>query len=58
MTIRGLIEAGIDIDLPIRIVTDESNDDGPNLWIGKVEQSSTGTSGYTIQGEVRLITTE
>ena len=57
MTIRELIEAGIDIDLPIRIVT-EDGDDYANLWVGKVEQSNTGASGYEIVGEVRLITTE
>lgn len=44
-----------DKSLPIRMI--ELDEDGwykDNHWLGEVEVSDTGSSGYEIEGEVRL----
>ena len=43
-----------DKTLPIRIIND-SEVDGENYWLNKIELSDTGNSGYEIEGELRLI---
>ena len=43
-----------DKTLPIRIIND-SEVDGENYWLNKIELSDTGNSGYEIKGELRLI---
>lgn len=40
-------------DLPIRT---DNRPEGENEWIDGIEYSETGSSGYELEGEVRLIT--
>ena len=46
-----------DKDLPV-VVADikDSSGDFYNHWVQNVEESETGSSGYEIEGEVRIIT--
>mgnify|MGYP003133243400 CR=1 FL=1 len=51
----GILNKVEDKSLPIRII--ELDEDGwfkDNHWLEEVEISDTGSSGYEIEGEVRL----
>ena len=40
--------------LPIRLINDATEDE-ENIWIYSMEVSNTGSNGYELDGEVRLI---
>ena len=51
----GILNKVEDKSLPIRII--ELDEDGwfkDNYWLEEVEVSDTGSSGYEVEGEVRL----
>ena len=47
-------------DLGVRVVvsTPEYIEEEVNLWVYHVEHSNTGDSGYEVEGEIRLLTSE
>lgn len=46
-------------DLPVRILIDhEDHDDDENYWVNKVEVSKKGSSGYELEGEIRILGSE
>jgi len=56
MNVKELIEElkKLPQDLPVR--TDNQYPEGENEWIDGIEYSETGSSGYELEGEVRLST--
>ena len=58
MTVNDLIQElqkVEDKDLDVRMVNPWDDADDDNLWVGSIEVSSQGQSGYEMFGEVRLI---
>ncbi len=46
-------------DLPVVVADiEDSSGDFYNHWVQNVEESETGSSGYEIEGEVRLLTSQ
>lgn len=46
-----------ELDIVINNIENESGD-FPNYWVYSIEEQETGSSGYELHGEVRLLTTE
>ncbi len=44
-----------DKSLPVNIETQTWHEEDRNFWLSKIEVSNTGSSGYEMIGEVRLI---
>ena len=44
-----------DKSLPVNIETQTWHEEDRNFWLSKVEVNNTGSSGYEMTGEVRLI---
>jgi hypothetical protein len=47
-----------DKSLPVIIETQTWTEEDTNYWLSNIEVSNTGSSGYEISGEVRLIGVE
>jgi hypothetical protein len=47
-----------DKNLLINCIVEDSNGNYSNNWVTEVEEHSTGKSGYEIEGEISLITSE
>lgn len=46
-------------NLPVRIIIDqEGHEDDENYWVNKVEVSKKGSSGYELEGEIRILGSE
>jgi len=61
-TIKNLVKYLLTIEdqnLPVRVCvnTEEHNTDA-NYWLDKIEVNNTGSGGYEVSGEVRLIGSE
>jgi len=48
-----------DKNLPVVVADiEESSSDFPNYWVEDIEEHETGSSGYEIEGEIRLVTSQ
>jgi len=51
--LMDMLDDVIDKNLPINLIVNEKPT--TNYWLHTIEESSTGSSGYEVSGEVRLI---
>ena len=58
-TIKNLVKYLLTIEdqkLPVRIcINTEKYDTDANYWLNDIEVNNTGTGGYEVSGEIRLI---